>query len=78
MNAQTIAAWAAENGFYSLDSRRYRRRDDARTITIEIKRMSVVLIDEGQGLHPRIISRLFKDMRFEGANVNFHRLLTGG
>lgn len=75
MNARTIAAWAMQNGFYSLDPWNYRRRDNARTITLEIKRMSIVLIDERPGLRPRIISRLFKDMRFTGESGRFEELL---
>jgi hypothetical protein len=62
MNADMIAAWAVENGFHAIDSRSYRRYDNAGVITIEIKRMSFLLIDERQGLRPRLISRLFKDI----------------
>lgn len=75
MTAQTIAAWATQNGFNALDSRRYRRSDDARTITIEIKKFSMVLIDERAGLRPRVVSKLFKDLFFEGPNDRLERLL---
>lgn len=75
MTAQTIAAWATQNGFNSLDSGKYRRNDGARTITIEIKKRSVVLIDEGVGLRPRVVSKLFKDLFFESQNGGFERLL---
>jgi len=49
MNADMIAAWAVENGFHAIDSGNYRRHDNAGVITIEIKRMSFLLIDERQG-----------------------------
>ncbi|WP_105008702.1 hypothetical protein [Rhizobium leguminosarum] len=55
MNADMIAAWAVGNGFHAMDSGKS-------VITIEIKRMSILLIDERQGLRPRLISRLFKDI----------------
>lgn len=75
MTAQTIAALATQNGFNSLDSGKYRRSDGARTITIEIKKLSVVLIDESVGLRPRVVSKLFKDLFFEGPDGRFERLL---
>ncbi len=75
MTAQIVAAWAAQNGFNLLDSWKYRRTDDARTITIEIKRLSVVLIDERAGLRPRIVSALFKDLLFGSPNGKLERLL---
>jgi hypothetical protein len=75
MTAQTIAAWATQNGFNPLDSQTYRRSDDARTITIEIKRFSLVLIDERAGLRPRVVSKLFKDLIFESQNGRLERLL---
>lgn len=75
MTAQTITAWATQNGFESLDSQKYRRSDDAGTITIEIKKYSVVLIDERAGLRPRVVSKLFKDLVFESPNGRFERLL---
>ncbi|MBB4569275.1 hypothetical protein [Rhizobium leucaenae] len=78
MNADMIAAWAAQNGFHSLDSAIFRRQDDARTITIEIKKMSVVLIDERPGSRPRLISRLFKDMRSVSETGRFEGLLPAG
>jgi hypothetical protein len=78
MTAQAIAAWATQNGFNSLDSETYRRCDDTRTITIEIKKFSVVLIDESVGLRPRVVSKLFKDLFFESPNGMFERLLFGG
>ncbi|TCR71804.1 hypothetical protein [Rhizobium sp. BK376] len=64
MNADMIAAWAVENGFHAIDSGNYRRHDAAGVITIEIKRMSFLLIDERQGLRPRLMSRLFKEVTF--------------
>lgn len=76
MDAQIIVTWVTQNGFHSLDSGRYRRCDAARTITIEIKKMSIVLIDERPGLQPRLVSRLFKDMRPESARLD--RLLPEG
>ncbi|AVA24737.1 hypothetical protein ACXHXG_25350 [Rhizobium sp. LEGMi198b] len=78
MNADMIAAWAAQNGFHSLDSSNFRWHDEARTITIEIKRLSVVLIDERPGSRPRLISRLFKDMRSASESGRFERLLLDG
>lgn len=67
MNADMIAAWAVENGFLRIGLSNYRRHDDAGVITIEIKRLSYLLIDERQGLRPRLVSRLFKDVSFPGA-----------
>ena len=61
MTVQIIAAWAAQNGFAEISMSKYRRSTDGRTITIEIKKFSVVLIDERPGLRPRMISALFKD-----------------
>lgn len=75
MTAQIVSAWATQNGFNSLDSWTYRRSDDVRTITIEIKKLSVVLIDERAGLRPRIISTLFKDLFFGGPTDKLERLL---
>ncbi|MCZ3378378.1 MULTISPECIES: hypothetical protein [Rhizobium] len=75
MTAQIVAAWAARNGFDLLDAWRYRRSDDARTITIEIKRLSVVLIDERTGSRPRIVSALFKDLVFGNPSSKLDRLL---
>jgi hypothetical protein len=75
MNADMIAAWALENGFHAIDPRNYRRHDNAGVITIEIKRMSFLLIDERQGFRPRLISRLFKDMPLNGGRGRLHGLL---
>lgn len=75
MTAQLVAAWAAQNGFNLFGSWKYRRSDDARTITIEIKKLSVVLIDERVGLRPRITSTLFKDLFFGSPNGKLERLL---
>jgi len=75
MTAQTIAAWAIQNGFNSLDSWKYRRSDDVGTITIEIKKFSVVLIDERAGLRPRIVSKLFKDLFSQSPNGGLERFL---
>ncbi|EJC83810.1 hypothetical protein Rleg4DRAFT_6428 [Rhizobium leguminosarum bv. trifolii WSM2297] len=71
MNADMIAAWAVENGFLAIDSRNYRRHDNEGVITIEIKRMSFLLIDERQGLRPRLISRLFKDIPLTSGSGRF-------
>jgi len=62
MNADMIADWAVENGFLKIGLSNYRRHDGTGVITIEIKRMSYLLIDERQGSRPRLISRLFKDV----------------
>ncbi|AHG49147.1 hypothetical protein RLEG12_09400 (plasmid) [Rhizobium leguminosarum bv. trifolii CB782] len=75
MNADMIADWAVENGFHAIDSRSYRRHDNAGVITIEIKRMSFLLIDERQGLRPRLISRLFKDIPLSGGRGRLHGFL---
>jgi hypothetical protein len=75
MNADMIAAWAVENGFQAIDSGNYRRHDNAGVITIEIKRMSFLLIDERQGLQPRLISRLFKDMPLKSGSGRLQALL---
>ncbi len=75
MTAQIVAAWAAENGFNLLDSWKYRRSDGVRTITIEIKKRSVVLIDERAGLRPRIVSTLFKDLFFGSPTGKLERFL---
>lgn len=75
MMAQIIAAWAMQNGFNLLDSWKYRRSDDTRTITIEIKKLSVVLIDERVGSRPRIVSSLFKDLFFGSPNSKLEQLL---
>jgi hypothetical protein len=78
MNAGTVATWAAQNGFKSLDAWIYRRHDDNRRLTLEIKRMSVVLIEERNGARPRVTSRLFKDMRFNGESGKLEGLLAAG
>lgn len=75
MNADMIAAWAMENGFHAIGSGNYRRHDNAGVITIEIKRMSFLLIDERQGLRPRLISRLFKDIPLTSGSGRFQVLL---
>ncbi|MBY3331985.1 hypothetical protein HFN98_15250 [Rhizobium laguerreae] len=75
MNADMIAAWAVENGFHAMDSGNYHRHDNAGVITIEIKRMSFLLIDERQGLQPRLISRLFKDISLTSGSGRLQGLL---
>ncbi len=75
MNADMIAAWAVENGFHAMDCGNYRRHDAAGVITIEIKRMSFLLIDERQGLQPRLISRLFKDISLTSGSGRLQGLL---
>ncbi|MDK4717533.1 hypothetical protein [Rhizobium sp. CNPSo 4039] len=75
MTAQSVAAWAVQNGFYLLDSWKYRRSDEARTITLEIKKLSVVLIDERAGLAPRVASALFKELFSGSPNGKLDRLL---
>ncbi|ASW10208.1 hypothetical protein CKA34_30010 (plasmid) [Rhizobium sp. 11515TR] len=75
MMAQMIAEWAIQNGFILLDSWRYRRSNEGRTVTIEIKRFSVVLIDERAGVRPQIVSTLFKDLFFGSPNGKLERLL---
>ena len=75
MNADMIAAWAVENGFHAINSGNYRRHDNEGVITIEIKRMSFLLIDQRQGLRPRLISRLFKDVPLSSGSVRLQVLL---
>ena len=75
MNADMIAAWAVENGFQAIDSWNYRRHDNAGVITIEIKRMSFLLIDERQGFRPRLISWLFKDLSLTSGSGRLQGLL---
>lgn len=75
MTAQSVAAWAIQNGFYLLDSWIYCRNDEARTITLEIKRLSVVLIDERTGLTPRMDSVLFKKLFSGCPNGKLDRFL---
>ncbi|MGO7367894.1 hypothetical protein ACCT04_03525 [Rhizobium ruizarguesonis] len=75
MNADMIAAWAVENGFHAMDCGNYRRHDKGGVITIEIKRMSFLLIDERQGLQPRLISRLFKDLSLTSGSGRLQGLL---
>ncbi|TAU44570.1 hypothetical protein ELI42_25520 (plasmid) [Rhizobium ruizarguesonis] len=41
----------------------------------EIKRMSFLLIDERQGLRPRLISRLFKDISLTSGSGRLQGLL---
>ncbi|NLS20300.1 hypothetical protein HGP16_27600 [Rhizobium sp. P40RR-XXII] len=77
MMTQIIAEWATQNGFDLLDSRKYRRSDSERTVTIEIKKVSVVLIDETIGLRPRVVSALFKDLFFGSPDGKLERLLLG-
>ncbi|KAA1177232.1 hypothetical protein FP026_25400 [Rhizobium tropici] len=52
-----------------------RRIDEARTITLEIKRLSVVLIDERAGLAPRVASTLFKELFSAGPSGKLDRFL---
>jgi hypothetical protein len=78
MNAGTVATWAAQNGFQSLDAWIYRRHDDNRRLTLEIKRASVVLIEERAGARPRVTARRFKDMRFDGESGKLEGLLAAG
>ncbi|SCB40670.1 hypothetical protein [Rhizobium hainanense] len=75
MTAQMIAEWAIQNGFNLHDMWTYRRNDDRGTLTIEIKRLSVVLIDERAGVRPRIVSSLFKDLFFGSPNGKLDRFL---
>jgi|AraplaMF_Col_mMF_1032025.scaffolds.fasta_scaffold00174_9 hypothetical protein len=77
MNADMIAAWAVENGFHAIDAGNYRRHDDTGMMTIEIKKMSFLLIDERQGLRPHLISRLFKDMPLSSGSGRLQALLLG-
>lgn len=77
MTAQIVAAWAVQNGFNLLDSLKYRRNDEARIITLEIKRFSVVLIDERAGLAPRVASALFKELFSGNPNGKLDRFLLG-
>ncbi|WP_168879705.1 hypothetical protein [Rhizobium sp. P28RR-XV] len=77
MMTQIIAEWATQNGFDLLDSRKYRRSDSGRTVTIEIKKVSVVLIDETIGLRPRVVSALFKDLFFGSPDGKLERLVLG-
>ncbi|RXT20539.1 hypothetical protein B5P46_24270 [Rhizobium leguminosarum] len=51
------------------------RHDNAGVITIEIKRMSFLLIDERQGLRPRLMSRLFKDISLTSGSGRSQGLL---
>ncbi len=62
MNADMIAAWAVENGFLRIGVSNYRRHDNSGVITLEIKKLSYLLIDQRQGFRPRLVSQLFKDM----------------
>jgi len=75
MTSQAIAAWAAQNGFAEITASKYRRSVGGRTITIEIKRLSVVLIDERPGLRPRVLSALFKDLSGLEADKTLGRLI---
>ncbi|WP_313606066.1 hypothetical protein [Rhizobium sp.] len=74
MNADMIAAWAVENGFLRVGLSNYRRHDNAGVITIEIKRLSYLLIDERQGSRPRLLSRLFKDVSLPRAGESLQVL----
>lgn len=78
MNARTVATWAMQNGFHPLDQAIFRRHEDRRSLTLEIKRMSVVLIEERAGSKPRITSRLFKDIRLSEADGELEGLEPAG
>lgn len=74
MNAEMIAAWAVENGFLRIGVSNYRRHDDSGVITLEIKRLSYLIIDERRGLRPRLVSRLFKEMALPRAGASLQVL----
>ncbi|SFB63698.1 hypothetical protein SAMN03159496_06297 [Rhizobium sp. NFR07] len=74
MNADMIAAWAVENGFLRIGVNDYRRHDNAGVITLEIKKLSYLLIDQRQGLRPRLVSQLFKDMALPRAGASLQVL----
>lgn len=65
MNSVALAKWASRNGFVTLDERRYSRDRDDRSLRIEIKKLSVVIITERQGHRPTVTSKLFKDLRYD-------------
>ncbi|MDL2401617.1 hypothetical protein [Rhizobium mayense] len=68
MNATTISNWASRNNFHARGPFTFHRYDKDRSLAIEIKRASVVVIVETVGRPPRIKARLFKDLRYDPLN----------
>ncbi|WP_244575489.1 hypothetical protein [Rhizobium sp. 11515TR] len=84
MNETLQMHWSAIAAHWALQVRaavawpgKYRRSDDARTLTTEIKKLSVVFIDERAGLRPRVSSTLFKDLLYGSPNNRLERLFQG-
>ncbi len=66
-----LTNWALRNEFVALDDKRFKSFRQDCSLRMEIKRQSVVFIVEPHGQRPKILSRLFKDLKIgpEGGEI---------
>jgi hypothetical protein len=63
MDAIAMARWANSNGFQTSDDHSFRKVTETGDISLEIKRLSFVLIWRyRKEAKPRILTKMFKDM----------------
>ncbi|MBY3432816.1 hypothetical protein HFN89_01330 [Rhizobium laguerreae] len=68
MTADIIAEWAIRNDFVPVGEHRFRGARNGSSLSIEIKKASLVVISDGVGGTPRVVSMRFKDLSFDEAN----------
>jgi hypothetical protein len=65
MTADSIVNWAIRNGYSPVGERRFHGTRNGYPVSIEIKRASFVVISQGGGKTPRVMSMRFKDVSFD-------------
>ncbi|MCS4088436.1 hypothetical protein [Rhizobium sp. BK176] len=68
MTADSIVEWAIRNDFYPVGERCFRGTRNGSSVSIEIKKASFIVISEGGGKSPRVMSMRFKDVSFDREN----------
>jgi hypothetical protein len=68
MTADSIVNWAIRNDFYPVGDGCFRGTRNGSSVSIEIKKASFVVIRDGGGKSPRVMSMRFKDVSFDREN----------
>jgi hypothetical protein len=68
MTAETIVNWALRNAFVPDGDRCFRGNRNGFNVSIEIKRASFVVISDGGGRTPSVVSKRFKDVLYDHDN----------
>lgn len=68
MTADILVNWAIRNDFVPVGEICFRGSRNGSRVSIEIKRASFVVISDGGGKSPSVVSKRFEDVRYDAAN----------